>query len=516
MEGESSVRVRGDSRGRRGRRPRGPRGEASALAGTRGSDTTRAGRTPFLRGESVFPGASPAVGGSGVSRSSCGVRAPRNPGAPCPGGAGPRHIARGWPGRGTEGQGRGGSPLQGPRGRRVPGPSPVPRTCLCARGKKQLGGRGRTAAPLLDSGSSACIPGAAAGGPPRAPDAYPRTVLPARRHGRVRAGPGSEGAVILAVPEPTQADCPATRGCGALPPRGSRGVVAAPPPCPLRVVPGRFRTAAPQTGVPARRHPRDPHLPLRRQQRQRRREGSPAAGHAEPLVFPVTVHTSGFPIPRGIQGYSKHRQRRGDVLRFKGLQDVPPQSPRPPKAPWTALVKCSPCGETALTSLPAGSRSASRSGRTGAPAHRGHPCPGPAGSCGIGTGAAAGWARFCDGATHEQRNNTTLWPSAHPSSPRLLARLGGLRSSQLSSAQPSSAQPSSAQLSPAQLSPAQPSLSAGTCALPGRLSRAGHGARPPPKRPGASRGRKGRTLLSRDGLRTFGRRPAPLSPAVPV
>ena len=86
----SSVHVRGDSRGRRGRRPWGPRGEASALAGAWGSDPARGGRTPSLRGESVFSGVSPAMGGTPVSLSSCGVRAarpdprPRTPGAPCP------------------------------------------------------------------------------------------------------------------------------------------------------------------------------------------------------------------------------------------------------------------------------------------------------------------------------------------------------------------------------------------------------------------------------------------------
>lgn len=149
----SSVHVRGDSRGRRGRRPWGPRAEASALVGARGSDPARGGRTPSLQGESVFPGASPALGGTRVPLSSCGVR------APCPrprprtrwrslcggasGAVGPPLVAQSRPCRvpraRRRGEGREGHPLQGVLGRHGPGPSPVPPTCLSARGKEATG-----------------------------------------------------------------------------------------------------------------------------------------------------------------------------------------------------------------------------------------------------------------------------------------------------------------------------------------------------------------------------------------
>lgn len=190
----SSLRVRGDSRGRRARRPRGPRGEASALAGTWGSDTTRAGRTPFLRGESVFPGASPAAGGTNVSRSSRRVRAacpgPPHPGRSLsPGLAGPGHRGLRRPGEGWEPFARAPGPLA--CARRQPCPSELPE----CEGKEAAGRAGEDssamsnllvgdspgAAPgkarslsflssLPDSGSSAFTPGAAAGGDTLSPD----------------------------------------------------------------------------------------------------------------------------------------------------------------------------------------------------------------------------------------------------------------------------------------------------------------------------------------------------------
>lgn len=144
----SSVRVRGDSRGRRGRRPWGHRGEASALAGAGGSDPARGGRTPSLRGESVFPGASPAKGGTRVSLSSCGVRS-------CLPGPPPPHSGRSLssgsrPCQGTEGstgEGRGGQAVlcRGTGEGVGPVPAPSLRPDRVWEGRKRLGGRGRIA-----------------------------------------------------------------------------------------------------------------------------------------------------------------------------------------------------------------------------------------------------------------------------------------------------------------------------------------------------------------------------------
>lgn len=123
----------------------------------------------------------------------------------------------GYRGVHRRGEGRAGRPLQGDRGGRGPGPSPVPPTCPCVRGKEAAGraGEDRKAvnhlllggspgtAPgeprnlsslpsLLDSSSSACAPGAAAGEPPMTPYTLSPDG-PSRRHGGFRVGPGSEG-----------------------------------------------------------------------------------------------------------------------------------------------------------------------------------------------------------------------------------------------------------------------------------------------------------------------------------
>lgn len=118
--------------------------------------------------------------------------------------------------RGLRRRGEGGRPSQGDRSRRGPGPSPVPPIGPCVRGKEAAGqaGEDRTAvsnrllgdspgtAPgkprtfssfssLLDSSSSACIPGRRRESP-----RWSHTLSldgPSRRHGGFRVGPGSEG-----------------------------------------------------------------------------------------------------------------------------------------------------------------------------------------------------------------------------------------------------------------------------------------------------------------------------------
>ncbi|XP_071664955.1 uncharacterized protein [Patagioenas fasciata] len=200
----SSVHVRGDSRGRQGRRPWGPRAEASALVGARGNDPARGGWTLSLQGESVFPGASPALAGTRVPLSSRGVLAacppPRPRAAGAPSAAAPQGrraaVRRTEPAvLGTEG-----SPARRREGRapfaRGPGPAwarsqPRP-SDLSAKGKEVTGraGEDRSAPPgqqllSMHPGSGG---GTASGG-----ILYVIPGRSSRRHGGFRVGPGSEG-----------------------------------------------------------------------------------------------------------------------------------------------------------------------------------------------------------------------------------------------------------------------------------------------------------------------------------
>ncbi|XP_058685126.1 uncharacterized protein LOC131574596 [Poecile atricapillus] len=271
--------------------------------------------------------------------------------------------------------------------------------------------------------------------------------------------------------------------------RGVRGVAPASPPCPLRVVTGRCwnRGTANTAGATARtltlpgsdssdRGAVKVHLP--------QDTASPCLPGDKFTGRAASKSTANWSTPGG------HLCRqpvpvRGNRADLSALPPALPPAPAAARLPHTA----------------------------------GTPCPRAAGSCGIGTAADAGFARFYDGPTQEQRNETlAISASFLPATPGQAG--GGLRSCQLSSAQLSSAQLSSAQLSSA-LCWAKPRH----LLPPGRLSRAGHGARPTPapggvpgnpQRRSPSTGRKARTLLSRDGLRTFGKRPAALSSAVPV
>lgn len=161
----------------------------------------RGGRTPSLRGEGAFPGASAAVGGTRVSLNCCGVRAacpgsrPRSP-SPC--GAAAEPAVPGYRGLRRRGAGRGRPLLRGDRGRRGsgPGPGPVPPIRPCVRGKAAAGQAGEDGSAVRNLlwGDS---PGAAPG-KPRTPSAPPAlwTAAP-RQEYRGRGGRAPDGILHL-------------------------------------------------------------------------------------------------------------------------------------------------------------------------------------------------------------------------------------------------------------------------------------------------------------------------------
>ena len=172
----SSVRVRGDSRGRRGE--------------ARGSDPARGGRTPSLRGESAFPGASAAAGGTRLSPG------PR-----------PAHraLSRGPPGRSTSGRA---PPARGGDGA---GAGPVPASSLGPGGR----GSGRRAGE--DGGAvSNLLLGAAPGAAPGEPRALSPPQSPAQQLLILRPGTsrGIPGRTRRVSGRPRQREMPEFRRCG--------------------------------------------------------------------------------------------------------------------------------------------------------------------------------------------------------------------------------------------------------------------------------------------------------------
>ncbi|XP_031968456.1 uncharacterized protein LOC116445681 isoform X2 [Corvus moneduloides] len=187
------------------------------------------------------------------------------------------------------------------------------------------------------------------------------------------------------------------------------------------------------------------------------------------------------------------------------------------------------------------SRSASRCGRTGAPAHRGVPLPGThRGPAGLRGGAGSGERLLLalrvsvmdrhmssalfhlGGRTAEVLPNLRLshFPAVKQDDPLAISASfvpaaarnpgeagGGLWGCQLSSALRCAES--------RHLRPPGPPQPCGTRSAPAANALRGRPGRNP-QRWSLRRGRKARTFLSRDGLRTFGKRPGPISAAIPV
>lgn len=193
----------------------------------------RGGRTPSLRGEGAFPGASAAVGGTRVSLNCCGVRAacpgsrPRSP-SPC--GAAAEPAVPGYPGLRRRGAGQ--APLAGRPGpawvRSQPRPHPSDPPVCEREGSGWAGGGGsqRCEEPALgrftwrcsgEAPGSLCPPQPAGqqllgrstgGGGGRAPDGIlhltPGRVLPGDTAG-FGSALAARGAVISAVQDRQEA-----------------------------------------------------------------------------------------------------------------------------------------------------------------------------------------------------------------------------------------------------------------------------------------------------------------------